>query len=241
MKSVYSGLCVGNLAPGRATEFLAKILFFKPDNRPTITLLHFVNGMFQLSITILVGIAALIFKLDSGNGIGSTQFLMINIFSGLLLAFFLLFVFKFNLFQKKILGLFKKKLSTKELSYSFTKHSIGTLLSLSVIRYVVFTSQFLLILKLFYTGSLTTSIFASVSVYFLLTTILPMISVIEPAIRAAIAVLVFNGTEINEISLVTTAVLVWLINIVLPSIVGYVIIVKEKFDPDSYRKKVFKK
>ncbi len=28
MKSVYSGVCMGNLAPGRSTEFLAKIFFF---------------------------------------------------------------------------------------------------------------------------------------------------------------------------------------------------------------------
>jgi hypothetical protein len=80
------------------------------------------------------------------------------------------------------------------------------------------------------------AIFSSVCVYFLLTTILPMISFIEPAIRAAIAVLVFGGTEINEISLVTTAILVWLINIVLPSIFGYIIIVKEKFELNAFKK-----
>src|SRR5688572_30961137 len=51
-KSVYSGVCLGNLAPGRATEFLAKIIFFKIENRPKISVLHFVGGMFQLSITI---------------------------------------------------------------------------------------------------------------------------------------------------------------------------------------------
>src|SRR5690606_4925553 len=54
-KSIYSGLCLGNLSPGRATEFLAKIIYFKIDNRPKITVLHFVGGMFQLSITIVAG------------------------------------------------------------------------------------------------------------------------------------------------------------------------------------------
>lgn len=241
MKSVYSGLCVGNLAPGRATEFLAKVLFFKPDNRATITLLHFVNGMFQLSITIVVGLIALIFKFDPGNELSSEQFLLIGIFCMLLLAFFMLFIFKFNALQKWIFGLFKKTFSVHSLPYSFTKNSVGTLFLFSIIRYIVFTTQFVLILKLFYSGTLNSVILASVCVYFLLTTILPMISFIEPAIRAAIAVLVFGGTEINEISLVTTAILVWLINIVLPSVVGYIIIVKEKFDPDSYRDGMFKK
>ncbi len=240
-KSVYAGLCVGNLAPGRATEFLAKILFFKPDNRPTITLLHFVNGMFQLSITIVFGLLALVCKFDTGNGLSSAQFLGIGIFCMLLLAFFLMFVFKFNTLQKWIFGLFKKSLSAKSLPYSFTKNSIVKLFSLSALRYVIFTTQFVLILKIFYEGNINASILASVCIYFLFTTVLPMISFIEPAIRAAIAILVFRNTDINEISLVLTAVLLWLINIVLPSIMGYLIILSEKFDPDSNRDNLFKK
>jgi hypothetical protein len=235
-KSVYAGLCIGNLAPGRATEFLAKILFFKADNRPTITLLHFVNGMFQLSITILLGLFALIFKFDSSNGLSNIQFLSIGIFCMLLLAFFLMFVFKFNTLQKWVFGLFKRSLAAKSLPYSFTKNSIGTLFLLSVIRYFVFTTQFVLILKLFYGEMITTPILASVCIYFLFTTVLPMISFIEPAIRAAIAILVFKNTGISEISLVVTAVLLWLINIVLPSIFGYIIILREKFEFNLFRK-----
>ncbi|MBK7666540.1 MAG: flippase-like domain-containing protein [Sphingobacteriaceae bacterium] len=236
MKSVYSGLCVGNLAPGRATEFLAKVLFFKPDNRPTITLLHFVNGMFQLSITIVLGLIALILKFNPENGVNSTQFLLIGIFCMLLLAFFSLFIFRFNALQKWIFSLFKKSLTAKQLPYTFTKDSVAKLFSFSIIRYFVFTTQFVLILKMFYLGPLNVMVLASVCVYFLLTTILPMISFIEPAIRAAIALLVFAGLEISEISLVTTAILVWLINIVLPSIVGYIIIVKEKFEFSLFKK-----
>ncbi len=235
-KSVYSGLCVGNLAPGRATEFLAKVLFFKPDNRPTITLLHFVNGMFQLSITIVIGLLALVFKFDASDGLSSAQFLSIGVFCMLLLAFFLMFVFKFNTLQKWIFGLFKKSLASKSLPYSFTKNSITTLFFLSIVRYVVFTTQFILILKLFYQGGINSSILASVCIYFLFTTVLPMISFIEPAIRAAIAILVFRNTDINEISLVLTAVLLWLINIVLPSVIGYLIILREKFEFNFFMK-----
>ena len=236
MKSVYSGLCVGNLAPGRATEFLAKVLFFKSENRPTITLLHFVNGMFQLSITIVLGLIALILKFNPGNGVSSTQFLLIGIFCMLLLAFFSLFIFRFNALQKWIFGLFKKSLNEKNIPYTFTKDSVSKLFFFSIVRYLVFTTQFVLVLKMFYAGPLNTMVLASVCVYFLLTTILPMISFIEPAIRAAIALLVFAGLEISEVSLVTTAILVWLINIVLPSIVGYIIIVKEKFDFSIFKK-----
>ena len=38
-KSVYAGVCIGNLSPGRVTEFLAKIHFFKKENKFTFQLL----------------------------------------------------------------------------------------------------------------------------------------------------------------------------------------------------------
>ncbi len=236
VRSVLAGLCVGNLAPGRATEFVAKVLFFKSENRGTITLLHFTNGLFQLSITIVLGLIALLSKCDMTNDLSAAQFLLIGITCMFLLSLFLLMIFKFDALQKWIFSLFKRSLGERTTSYKFKKETIVRLVSFSILRYVVFTIQFVLIFKIFYSGPINISFFASVCVYFLLTTILPMISFIEPAVRAAIALLVFGGMEISEISLVTTAIMVWLINIVIPSLIGYYIIVKEKFELSLFKK-----
>lgn len=237
MKSVYSGVCVGNLAPGRATEFLAKILFFKPENRPTITLLHFANGMFQLSVTILLGLIGLFLKLNLNSGFSSMQVILIIVFCVALLITFSIFILKFDAFQEKLIRLLKKRVEGTTVSYKFTKPISIRLILFSFLRYFVFTLQFVLILKLFYKGFASEyMVLASVFVYFLLTTILPMISIIEPAVRAAIALLVFGGIGFPEISLVITAVMIWLINIVVPSIIGYIIIVKEKFVLSNFKR-----
>jgi hypothetical protein len=240
-RSVYAALCVGNLAPGRATEFLAKILFFKTENRPTIALLHFVNGMFQLSLTIIFGLLALAFKFRNGSEFSTTQLILLIGFCLLLLSAFILFVVRFDALQKWIISRFSKRIVGETQPYAFTKILVGKLFVYSALRYVVFTAQFVLIFKLFYTGSPNLALIAAVSVYFLLTTILPMISVIEPAIRAAIALIVFGDLGVSQVSIVTSAVLVWLINIALPSVAGYFIILKEKFDPASYKKSSFQK
>jgi hypothetical protein len=237
MRSVYSGVCVGNLAPGRATEFLAKILFFKPENRPTIALLHFANGMFQLSITILAGLLGLFLKFNCNSSLSCSQIIWIIIFCFILLTVFGIFIFKFDAFQTKLIKLLKRRVEGETLSYKFSKQLSLRLILFSVLRYCVFTLQFILILKLFHSGTeCCFMVIASVFIYFLLTTILPMISVIEPAVRAAIALLVFGGMGYPEISLVISAVMLWLINIVLPSIIGYIIIVKEKFEFNFFKK-----
>jgi hypothetical protein len=62
-----------------------------------------------------------------------------------------------------------------------------------------------------------------------------MISFIEPAIRAAIALFVFNNTGDNTIIVVLSSTFVWIINVVVPSSIGYIIILKEKIDFKSAR------
>lgn len=230
MKSVYSGICVGNLAPARATEFLAKILFFKVENRPTIALLHFANGMFQLCMTIFLGIAALVYKLKNSELISHEHLWLIGGGSIALVCFCAFFVIKFDKFQVWVMKRLRKKFEGQTLPYRFNNDLIIKLFFLSFIRYVVFVVQFILILKLFYEGNLSLPLLSSIFIYFLLTTALPMFSLIEAAVRAAIALLVFAGLNIPESTLIISAVILWMLNIVVPSVIGYFIIIKENFD-----------
>lgn len=235
-KSVYAGLCVGNLAPGRATEFLAKILFFTPQHRTTITLLHFASGMFQLAVTILFGAMAVIVfyqdKLDTSN----TKTFFTGLFCIVLLSVFTFFITRFHYIQKWLVKKFERSLGHNAAPYTFTKNIILKLSALSLIRYIVFTFQFVLLIKIFYSEAITSQLVAGICIYFLLTTILPMISFIEAAIRSAIALFVFSRSNVPEIALVITAVLLWTFNVVLPSIIGYAIIVKEKFEFSIFKK-----
>lgn len=235
-KSVYAGLCVGNLAPGRATEFLAKILFFKINHRPTITLLHFANGMFQLAVTILFGlISVFVFYQEKISNENSAS-VWIGLLCILLLSVFAFFILKFQSIQKWIVKKFERSYGQHALPYKFSPQLISKLLGLSVIRYFVFTGQFILVIKLFYTEPISAEMIAGICIYFLLTTVLPMISVVEAAIRSAIALMIFSGSNISEIAIVLTAVILWILNIVVPSMIGYAVIVKEKFEISLFKK-----
>lgn len=229
LKSVFSGICVGNIAPGRAMEFLAKIMFFKPDNRPSITVLHFINGMFQMLITVTVGIVAIAFKLNQNHD--SSTFIYLVLAGGLcMILFFCWAIFNVSFIQQKLkfIKWFQKMGNTQNIQFS--KTLIVKLISLSIIRYLVFTTQFYLIYNALSPQNEIVQIFMSIAAYFMLTSLIPMISVIEPAIRAAIALFVFNNTGGDTITIVLASTFVWIINVVIPSAIGYIIILKEKID-----------
>lgn len=57
-----------------------------------------------------------------------------------------------------------------------------------------------------------------------------MISVLEAAIRAAIALIVLGDTGLSSTLLALATVMLWLFNIVLPSLIGYLVLLRLKFD-----------
>jgi hypothetical protein len=232
-RSVYSGICVGNLAPGRATEFLAKIHFFLPENRISITVLHFVNGMFQLSITVLFGVLAVLLYYrgqEANTALQTTSFIL----SGIVMLAFVIALFNINKLMNWLYHRFSKENRGEVVHLSWGNGLLVRLFALSFLRYIVFTTQFILLLKVFNAQADIFNLCTGICIYFLFTTIIPMFSVIEAAVRTAIAFLVFSDMGMSNAALAIAAILLWLINIVFPSIVGYVILLQENLTLSSF-------
>ena len=228
LKSVFTGICLGNLAPGRAMEFVAKIYFFKPDNRPTITILHFINGMFQMLITVVVGLISIAYKLTEHETSNNIVYGIIIGGIGLIL-FFCWAILNVSFIQKKLKFIkWFDKAGNDDVKFSLSL--IFNLIGLSIVRYLVFTLQFYLIYSTLNPNHQMLAALTSIAAYFIITSLVPMISFIEPAIRAAIALFVFNNAHENSVTIILCATILWLINVVVPSIIGYIIILREKID-----------
>ena len=236
VKSIFSGICVGNIAPGRAMEFLAKIFFFKTENRPVITVLHFINGMFQMLITVIMGMCAITYKLNQNSS--SSTIVYIMLIGGLfMILFFCLAITHIDFIQNKLKFIKWFKNISESQTVRLSKAMMARLVFLSIVRYMAFTCQFYLIYHVLSPESLFFQSFASIAAYFMFTSLIPMVSFIEPAIRAAIALFVFNNASDVTINVVLASTWVWIINVVIPSLIGYIIILKEKvyFRPSGAR------
>ncbi len=226
-KSILSGICLGNLAPGRATEFVAKIFFFQQQNRSKITVLHFVNGMFQLCITILAGSASILISL----GTFSQNKIIVYVTLSLAVIVFIAFVISLVKIKWLLKFVTKKINKTNEhFEFSLSRKLISLLFGYSILRYFVFIAQFLLVIFAISAIDFSVNLVVGIAMYFLITTIIPMISFIEPAIRASIALIVFSNCGLSNLEMVLSGILIWLLNIVLPSIAGYLILINQKFN-----------
>jgi hypothetical protein len=224
-QSVWTGVCIGNLTPGRLGEFAGRILFFAPKNRAKVATAHFVSGITQLIITIVAGcIGLLVF-----SKIVNAGFFIVTI-SGEIILLGALIAALLNIHKVMawlIRVSFLKKFDFEGLS--FDKNLLSKLLSLSALRYFVFSFQFYLLLHCCEIFGSFYEISAAIAIMYLLLSTIPMISFVEVGVRAYVAVLLFASFQVNEWQLSTIATLLWLINIAVPSLLGYIFILKNNF------------
>lgn len=209
--SVLVGLAYGHLLPARSSEFIGKLFFFSEENKKDITLLHFINAAFQMYITVLIGLLFIIFNLNIPYSYYITFFAIIVF---VVLSIILIYSDKLNFLSKK---------------YTTFRYRISPSLKLqlitwSALRYMVFILQFYFLFWIYDSSrSLDVHFISKLSIYFLLTSIIPMISIIEVFVRAAIGVIVFHGLGVNELQITFITTLIWIINLALPSIIGFLI------------------
>ncbi|HXB42192.1 MAG TPA: lysylphosphatidylglycerol synthase domain-containing protein [Bacteroidia bacterium] len=224
-QSVWTGVCIGNLTPGRVGEFAGRILFFSPDVRAKVATSHFVCGITQLIVTIVAGCAGLVFY---SSGLNMGTYIVTLSLEIILLLFLIIILLRINKVITWLLNLSKlKKFNFEGLSYS--RGMLLKLIGLSVIRYFVFSAQFYLLLVACGVHGGFPELAAAISIMYLVLSTIPMISFIEIAVRAYVVVILFGSFNQNDWQLTAASTLLWFINIAVPSVIGYIFILKNNF------------
>lgn len=219
-KAVLAGLNTGFVTPNRIGEFGGRILFLPPEQRGLGIALTLLNGFTQTLVLVLTGIAGSYFYTAWYRpNLGLSNYLL-GVSVALLL--FLLLYFSIPKIGKYISNLHRAK-KFQQLSNSITSFNeleLIRILLISLLRYIVFSFQFYLMLRFF--GINLTAIQAMISIptMYLLVTLTPSIAVSEPAIRGSYAVLTLSIFSSNEIGILLSGILIWLVNFVIPMLVG---------------------
>jgi hypothetical protein len=211
-----SSLTASLFTPNRIGEYGAKAIYFEKGNRRKIMLLNLLNNMAQMFTTLLFGVFGFIyfyshFKLD----IDIYQYKnSIFIFAGLLFVIFFISLGG----RKKIRGFQLKKIIDFDKKLTISVHIEN--ISLSMVRYIIFSHQFYFLLKLFGVESDYLTLMALISTMYVLASLIPGLAMLDWLIKGSVAIWVFNFININELLIVTITLLMWLMNFGLPAIIG---------------------
>jgi len=220
-KAVWAGLTINNWIPNRMAEFLGRMIFLSKDKRNQSVSCTLTGGMAQFICTVIFG-GFSVFFLYSGLFPRSYFFLVV-----LISLFLLLFYFNLNAFNfiTKKIRFFEEY--TKVLNF-YSIHQLSYILAISAVRYLVYTLQYFLILKVFSVDIPWHAGLTGISVVFLIQALLPSVTLTEIGTRGAAILFVFNRFEILPVNLLLAAYSVWIINIIIPTLFGLLFILRIK-------------
>jgi uncharacterized membrane protein YbhN (UPF0104 family) len=244
-EAVLSGISVSIFMPNRTGEFLGRVFILEKANRVEGALITIIGSISQLLVTIGVGLFGFIafffhyLKKDTviHDYLGAGMILLapVTVFILLLLYFNLgaLTPFLTRLFR----GRWQKYAGNTRVFSKYSFRELAQVLLLSFLRYLVFSTQFYLLLVLFGMRIPYPEAIVLVSMVYLLMLVLPTIAMAELGIRGSLSVYIFSfffiyagvPQDTSTVGVFAASSLLWLINLVIPALAGTVFVFRLKF------------
>jgi hypothetical protein len=231
LRAVFSGMTVSVFTPNRIGEYAGRVFVLQQADRIAATVLTVVSSFSQLVITVLAGSIAVYNYHPQQDAVTSLLAVPFLVVLPLLAVGLTIVYFRID-WMSPLLQRLPLPASWKSYSVAFTWMPFSRLLQiffLAVLRYVVFTGQFFLLLKFFHVSIAYTDALTAMAVVYLAMLIVPTVTLTELGVRGGLAVAFFAGyTEALE-EVVFASSLLWLINLILPSLLGCLFVFKFKF------------
>lgn len=110
----------------------------------------------------------------------------------------------------------------------YNRRENGRTLFLSMARYLVFSTQFVCVLWAFGFQGDTVELFVRIALIYLGSTVVPSFALAELGVRESMAMMLLPAAGIDPAVAFISTLLVWIINILLPSIAGMVLFFRSK-------------
>lgn len=238
LKAILAGVAFAVNTPNRIGEYGGRVLYLPEGKRIQAVSLTLIGSFSQLLVTLLLGSAGLwLFYLGLTEINPAQKFQSYTLWIKLLcvlmstISIVLLFVYlRISLFVRwieKMPGI-EKWVRILLVIDHLPVRVLLRVLGWSLLRYVVFVIQYILLLQCFEVTDNIWTAWWLVSILFLVLAIIPTIALAELGIRGKMALELFGLVSANQLGIITASISIWLINLVLPAILGSLLIIRIK-------------
>lgn len=227
VKAIFAGVAFALNTPNRIGEYGGRILYIKEGNRLKAVSLTIIGSFSQLIVTLGFGVVGLLVMQNDivtipvlkhfQWGLKWLPFVVSIVTIALLLLYFKT--------SKVIARIEKARFLKKWVQYfslleNVSLHILLKVMGLSVIRFLIFCLQYHLLLQVMHVQIDGFIGFWLVTIIFLMLAIWPTIALLELGLRWEYNLLLFGLFSTNVVGIYAVATGIWLINLVLPAIIG---------------------
>jgi hypothetical protein len=245
LQAVFTGISVSSIIPNRVGEFFGRVFVLKTAGRIESILITVVGSISQLLITVLAGSVALLIFIPqylskAGFSHGYLYYMLITLVISLNVILLALY------FQISFLTTLKERILKNGLSrfqkffrvFAFYHNrELAIVMMLSFARYMVFSTQFFLLLQLFDVMIPYFNALVLIALIYFIMAIIPTVALTELGIRGSVALYIF-GLYFSQSSLLSewinvgifaASTVLWMINIGMPALIGILFVFRLQF------------
>lgn len=236
--AIFTGTTMASFTPNRMGEYLGRILYVDEGRRVAAISLTMICSIAQLLVTLIVGAIGLtcLFPLLRERSIATNPRLewglplTLTLISVLLLGLGLLY-FQFPRLARRLvripwirrLGAFINVLE------NFDRRILLRILFLSFVRYIVFIVQYSLVFPVFSVWLGFGQVWGGMSIVFLIMAVIPTFTFLtELGLRWGASIQVLELFSSNTVGIFAASFAIWLINLIIPALIGSLLIVSIK-------------
>jgi len=229
VKAVLSGISTGFFTPNRVGELVGRIAFLEPENRKAGITMSLVNSLTQNIVMAMCGIPACILYFI--NSVGNVQPDIIHfvwiILIGILILGSLYFTLPHWSRQLKTGKLTLRIRTFTDCLSGYTRKELLKIIGVSLIRYVVFCTQFYFMLRFFNIELTPFQALMAIPTTYLFVTFTPSLAFSEVAVRSSYAVLIIGAFSCLVVNIALAGVCIWAVNFVIPMLVGSALMIRK--------------
>lgn len=234
-ESVFCGLSWAIFTPNRIGEYGGRVLFLRPRKRIFGVVAMAVGAFAQMVITNIVGAVAIIWFLYKYQHLTFWVFvgccILVVLFCGVMLTLY----FRVGLLSKfinkiKVLSKVRRFFS---LLARYGTQELWSVFILSFARFVVFTSQYCLIMQVLIDDLPLFPMVMMIFILFFIQSAIPSLDLLDVGVRSLTAGYLFAFITKQELAVMASAASIWFINLIIPAIIGSVFVFKINFFGNS--------
>ena len=242
-RAVFAGVTTSLFLPNRIGDFGGRILFLKSKNAAKVVLSTFVGSWGQQLVLITFGFLGFIYFLMTewhAEPIIVKGIIALGVgFVIILLLLFLNLEIVVPVFKKiRLLYKFPRIIKSVNMLRQYTRRELLRTLLWAFIRYVIYTAQYVLILRFFGINVEILRGVSSIATIYLLQTAIPLPPVVGLLARGEVALKIWGNTGDNDLSILAATFSLWVINLIIPALIGLVFILQLNFSKSfGYQRK----
>jgi hypothetical protein len=230
-KGVLAGLSIAIFTPNRTGDYIGRIWVLKQRNRIAGISITIAGSLAQSTVTFIVGLIAGWYWLSDINNPEFTSQTQMIIASAITTIVILTYVFLPRICQFALKFKWKKVIRTALQGIGTLKpHHQYTALIISILRYTIFTSQFILLLHYFNCNMGVFDSIIAIGLLYGAMLIIPSITIAEPGIRSSLSLMIFTVFSQNEAGILAASLTLWIINLAIPALSGALYLAALKID-----------